>query len=226
MLNLGIFVVQPHFMKYIKLSVTISLIYVSLLFFADKTSFLIIISYPNFSLSFQVATPLKQLIPNASPEGIQLMQDMLQWDPKKRPSCSQALKYPYFQVGQTIQRARAKRTSVAATDRRDSNSRFDFAVKETESRKTFELEKTGTEFTLKDTDPLGESGAGGMLGRGAGVQGRRADVELTKKPSLGKKLSDDLGEFDFDVDLETSFSKSRFPSLKKMVCLLQVYTHT
>ena len=50
----------------------------------------------------QMATPLKELIPNASPEAIQLMRDMLLWDPKKRPTCAQALKYPYFQVGQNL----------------------------------------------------------------------------------------------------------------------------
>lgn len=47
-------------------------------------------------------TSLKELIPNASPEAIQLMRDMLLWDPKKRPTCAQALKYPYFQVGQNL----------------------------------------------------------------------------------------------------------------------------
>ena len=50
----------------------------------------------------QMPTPLKELIPNASPEAIQLMRDMLLWDPKKRPTCAQALKYPYFQVGQNL----------------------------------------------------------------------------------------------------------------------------
>lgn len=32
---------------------------------------------------------LKTLIPNASSEAIQLLRDMLQWDPKKRPTASQ-----------------------------------------------------------------------------------------------------------------------------------------
>lgn len=50
----------------------------------------------------QMPTPLKELIPNASPEAIQLMRDMLLWDPKRRPTCAQALKYPYFQVGQNL----------------------------------------------------------------------------------------------------------------------------
>ncbi|XP_072526048.1 serine/threonine-protein kinase ICK-like isoform X3 [Salminus brasiliensis] len=45
-----------------------------------------------------VPTSLRSLIPNASSEAIQLMRDLLQWDPKKRPAASQALRYPYFQV--------------------------------------------------------------------------------------------------------------------------------
>ncbi|XP_072567125.1 serine/threonine-protein kinase MAK isoform X6 [Paramormyrops kingsleyae] len=49
-----------------------------------------------------VPTNLKTLIPNASSEAISLMKDMLQWDPKKRPTAMQALKYPYFQVGQVL----------------------------------------------------------------------------------------------------------------------------
>lgn len=32
------------------------------------------------------------------------MRDMLQWDPKKRPTAAQALRYPYFEVGQNLQK--------------------------------------------------------------------------------------------------------------------------
>jgi protein kinase len=39
---------------------------------------------------------LSTLLPNASPEAINLIQDMLMYDPMKRPSASQCLKYPYF----------------------------------------------------------------------------------------------------------------------------------
>lgn len=56
----------------------------------------------NFRWPQCVPNNLKTLIPNASSEAIQLMRDMLQWDPKKRPTASQALRYPYFQVGQAL----------------------------------------------------------------------------------------------------------------------------
>ncbi|XP_077365161.1 serine/threonine-protein kinase MAK isoform X2 [Festucalex cinctus] len=56
----------------------------------------------NFRFPQCVPTPLKTLIPNASKEAIALMKDLLQWDPKKRPTAVQALRYPYFQVGQVL----------------------------------------------------------------------------------------------------------------------------
>lgn len=56
----------------------------------------------NFRFPQCVPTPLKTLIPNASNEALTLMKDFLQWDPKKRPTAVQALRYPYFQVGQVL----------------------------------------------------------------------------------------------------------------------------
>ncbi|XP_029799479.1 serine/threonine-protein kinase MAK isoform X1 [Suricata suricatta] len=56
----------------------------------------------NFRFPQCVPINLKTLIPNASHEAIQLMMEMLNWDPKKRPTASQALKHPYFQVGQVL----------------------------------------------------------------------------------------------------------------------------
>ena len=45
-----------------------------------------------------VPTPLSQLIPNASGEAIQLMQDLMIYDPQQRPTMAQCLQYPFFQV--------------------------------------------------------------------------------------------------------------------------------
>ncbi|KAF4529467.1 hypothetical protein B566_EDAN015579, partial [Ephemera danica] len=53
--------------------------------------------FPQFS-----RTPLSSLVPNASDAAIALMEDLLQWDPAKRPTAVQALRYPYFKVGQRL----------------------------------------------------------------------------------------------------------------------------
>jgi len=43
----------------------------------------------NFRWPQMVPTPLKQVIPSAGPDGLQLMRDMMLWDPEKRPSAQQ-----------------------------------------------------------------------------------------------------------------------------------------
>ncbi|KAK7100797.1 serine/threonine-protein kinase ICK-like isoform X3 [Littorina saxatilis] len=45
---------------------------------------------------------LKTLIPNASNEGIQLMRDLMAWNPHKRPTAAQCLRYSFFQVGNNL----------------------------------------------------------------------------------------------------------------------------
>lgn len=58
----------------------------------------------NFKFPQCVPTPLQQLLPNASKEALQLMKDCLAWNPAKRPTAAQCLKYPYFQVGADMPR--------------------------------------------------------------------------------------------------------------------------
>ncbi|XP_052095557.1 serine/threonine-protein kinase dyf-5-like [Mytilus californianus] len=56
----------------------------------------------NFRWPQCVTTNLKTIIPHASPESLHLMKDMLLWNPSKRPTASQSLKYQYFNVGQNL----------------------------------------------------------------------------------------------------------------------------
>ena len=50
--------------------------------------------FPQFS-----PTSLASIIPQASKEALALMTDMLKWNPAKRPSAQQALRYAYFVQG-------------------------------------------------------------------------------------------------------------------------------
>lgn len=56
----------------------------------------------NYRFPQFVPTQLAQLIPHASPEALQLMTDLLKYDPNQRPTSSQALQYPFFQVNVSV----------------------------------------------------------------------------------------------------------------------------
>ncbi|CAG0922987.1 unnamed protein product [Notodromas monacha] len=56
----------------------------------------------NFKWPQFTATPIAQVVPMASREGVTLISDLLKWNPGKRPTASQSLRYPYFQVGQKL----------------------------------------------------------------------------------------------------------------------------
>ncbi|CAB3997627.1 serine threonine- kinase MAK-like [Paramuricea clavata] len=72
----------------------------------------------NFKFPTMVSTPLRQIIPNASTEGIQLVKDMLLWNPQKRPNAAQSLRYPFFMVGVDLpqNKVNAQRGSAKKTD--------------------------------------------------------------------------------------------------------------
>lgn len=52
----------------------------------------------NFRFPQCIPINLKTLIPNASREAIQLMTEMLSWDPKKRPTASQVRQFSQGQL--------------------------------------------------------------------------------------------------------------------------------
>lgn len=68
-----------------------------------------------------MSTPLRQIIPNASTEGVQLIKDMLLWNPQKRPSAAQSLRYPYFMVGVDLPQARVAAAQRSSAKNRDND---------------------------------------------------------------------------------------------------------
>jgi len=50
----------------------------------------------NFKFPKMVATPLSKLITNASREAIDLMTQLMAWNPERRPTCSKTLRHKYF----------------------------------------------------------------------------------------------------------------------------------
>ena len=59
--------------------------------------------------------PLTKLMPNCCPEGIALMDGMMDWNPEKRITCPESLAHAYFQVGQPP-KARADASAAEASE--------------------------------------------------------------------------------------------------------------
>lgn len=53
----------------------------------------------NFKFPQMVATPLRQLVPNAGAAALSLMTDLMLWNPASRPNVVAALRHPYFSEG-------------------------------------------------------------------------------------------------------------------------------
>ncbi|CAL5224538.1 g7237 [Coccomyxa viridis] len=51
-----------------------------------------------FSFNAQQPIPLHLMVPHASPEALDLISRLCQWDPAKRPTALEALQHPFFQV--------------------------------------------------------------------------------------------------------------------------------
>uniref|UniRef100_A0A3Q0QYI7 non-specific serine/threonine protein kinase n=1 Tax=Amphilophus citrinellus TaxID=61819 RepID=A0A3Q0QYI7_AMPCI len=165
----------------------------------------------NFRFPQCVPTHLKTLIPNASNEAIALMKDLLQWDPRKRPTAAQALRYPYFQVGQVLgphpQSQEVKKVqNRPLAQKQASESKVDPQQSSSES-------KASTTSSRNHQQPLqqiplpqalsSENNAGGV-GMGVLKSGRRRWGQTVAK------TSDSWEESDCS---ETAASNSKKPSL-------------
>ncbi|XP_063215761.1 serine/threonine-protein kinase dyf-5 isoform X2 [Bacillus rossius redtenbacheri] len=71
--------------------------------------------FPQFS-----AVPLSSVVPSAGKEGITLMSKLLAWNPGHRPTAQEALRHPYFQVGQKLSCGTSQQ--LDATSRTRSNA--------------------------------------------------------------------------------------------------------
>ncbi|CAD5208373.1 unnamed protein product [Bursaphelenchus xylophilus] len=56
----------------------------------------------NFRFQQSNGVPLESIVNTISGDGMKLMKDMLAWNPEKRPTAVNCLKYKYFQVGQKL----------------------------------------------------------------------------------------------------------------------------
>ncbi len=166
-----------------------------------------------------VSTPLQQIFPNASPEGIDLLTDLLKWDPQQRPTASQTLQYAFFQVNCSMPAPEntAPPHVTTFTRRPLQKSEQDMAYEERLAAKALqkELDK-GQSFDPPDTNLLHETADPPRMGS-TFVQDRVDLVPRVGNPtnvqapteriqervqSMAAKASSDnlLDEMEFDIE--------------------------
>lgn len=147
----------------------------------------------NFRWPQCIATNLKTAVPNASSEGLNVMKDLIQWNPKDRPTAIQALRYSFFQVGANLSSAKQQQTSV-------NNVSLPYPA-------IGPLEPTSNYYTHPQTKPLAENRATNILPSLMSANKiKQTNHETkepsrllqTKKPSARKRWGLDLSWDDFD----------------------------
>ncbi|XP_005187346.2 serine/threonine-protein kinase dyf-5 isoform X1 [Musca domestica] len=68
-----------------------------------------------------VRVPLNSIVTRCSQPGLDLLEDMLLYDPDKRPTAQQSLKYPYFNALKRISPAAATKASIKLTSKYANN---------------------------------------------------------------------------------------------------------
>ncbi|GLE04834.1 hypothetical protein PINS_up013813 [Pythium insidiosum] len=124
----------------------------------------------NYRFPQFVPTPLSQLIPHASPEAIQLMTDLLKFDPNQRPTSSQALQYPFFQVNLHVSTPLTVSTPNGSRPERENDGYAEKPATFTPPQKSAEnLSSGGSGYSNKNQQPA-DSGFGGLR-QGVAING-------------------------------------------------------
>ena len=84
-------------------------------------------------------TPLSAIIPNASPEAIDLITELLRFDPSKRPSAAQALQHPFFKGPKLSVSQASAESKLSNKLSPTNNTSFNAAPKVTQIKKDIKM---------------------------------------------------------------------------------------
>uniref|UniRef100_A0AAX7TQY4 non-specific serine/threonine protein kinase n=1 Tax=Astatotilapia calliptera TaxID=8154 RepID=A0AAX7TQY4_ASTCA len=177
----------------------------------------------NFRFPQCVPTHLKTLIPNASNEAITLMKDLLHWDPKKRPTAAQALRYPYFQVGQVLgprpQSQEVKKVqNRPLAQKQASEYKVELQQSSSESKASTTSSRNHQQPLQQIPLPQAESKPGGLshakaLGSENNAGGVGMGVLKSGRRRWGQTVAKTSDSWEESDRSETSASNSKKPSL-------------
>merc|ERR1719230_1049084 len=130
---------------------------------------------------------MNQIVPNASPEGHQLMNDMLKYEPGKRPSCSQALQYPWFQIGLNVPVMPKSDTRPPTFDNPGMNEKYIQQGGDSDSGQNFSGLTAGPQLSNSNSNTNSGTNSGGV-GKSSGGQ-RYLQQARYQPPGQGQSQS-------------------------------------
>lgn len=173
-----------------------------------------------------IATPLAKMMPNASPESLNLMQDLLKYDPQQRPTASQTLQYPFFQVNAALPPPMSTADPAPSTFTRRPVQKPESEVRLEEmaaAKKAQDKLESGQTFVapvvnlLHETSEPARTNSTYVQQRLAGEPRQGHPTNIQPKPYIpaaasaaNKKATDSSldGSFDLDDDIFKSFQTS------------------
>ncbi|KAL8589021.1 hypothetical protein ACOMHN_048002 [Nucella lapillus] len=184
-----------------------------------------------------VPSPLRALLPSATAEGLQLVRDMLMWNPHKRPTTAQCLRYSFFQMANSLLGTspmvqpsdNADQLSPAKPDVQPADSQAKAFPETGHSPTRFKephvLHETSSNETMAMRVSKQRTSGRKCWGGGGSVEARDDWTEFefgspsksTKRPSAVKNSSARIKESDDDDEFNWSFSSK--PSSQSAVRL-------
>jgi len=168
----------------------------------------------NFRFPQCVASDISQIIPQASRDAVQLMSDLMLWNPKKRPNTGAALKYPYFgngsNLGATTTQAEAmkklhsekafgnysKKEGIASKSEISPPKQPIASPKKINSNSMQNINSNRPELLVDNTLDLMEELLGGVSKEPAPINARGGGVG--RESSFGSKKSQNQTQNNFD----------------------------
>jgi len=107
----------------------------------------------NFRLPLATGVPLENLVPKAEKKAVELMKELLRWDPNKRPTIKEALNHHYFKKNEMLQMATATPTKQQHKQMTVNNRNGEAPSWKKRSRNAWEESIYNPNFTLQNQSP-------------------------------------------------------------------------
>ncbi|XP_066250527.1 serine/threonine-protein kinase MAK isoform X2 [Euwallacea similis] len=141
-----------------------------------------------FKFPYFSKTPLSEVVPQASPVAVNLMDQLMEWNPAHRPTAQGALKHQYFQIGQ-------QHYHLSIPSGLQDNLRASARMPLMPSQMESTLEPSGMQFQPQQMPPSVQINIQSLIKPIKTPEKAQPVVYTFGQPDFGKKMLNDYPEF-------------------------------